>query len=1190
MLTISQAWNSRYSEQKEAHDLDRAICFSKGALVMCSRHPNLLSAPNVLGDCDSKLQEEFDISEDGGHNSKETFFPQNPLHPLALRQLGDYLLTRFELRRENHDLDSSINYLRELALFVPGDLDRSGSLTQLAYCLLTRYRNRGEIHDLEEAIRYNRQALLLPQPSQDPPTTLCNLGVCLHYLQRQKGGVEIIVEAAAYLKEAARKWPLEHPQRASCLFSLGNCLMSKYRVQHRMEDLEASIQCLEEALSLQNSDNPERPSVLHNLSVSHQTYYEHQGGMKNLEWAISRQREAMQQFNAEDQDRELKLLSLGWCLLRTYEQQGSVSDLDESIRLFMEVRSRWSPGNQQRPLVLFRIALALYARYLHSGSLQDLEEAISSEQEAVLLQSLGESEGSGNLGIYLWSRYERLGKAQDLEKALEYMRKALLHCSSADPQRSKLLTNLAQCIWSQYRRLDRIEDLEEAIKCDTEALSLQPVGHPLRSTTLSDLGRCYSARHRHPGASIQDLERAIQYERESLGLRQVGHPLRSVSLNTMGAYILKKSYMERNTDLLEEAIRYHKEALLLNPIGRPRRSFTLRCLGGCYDTQSRLTGNTAPLKDAIQYYQESINNCAPDDPLLVTSLASLAFVMMKAKNAFPGVYSYHDAEALFEQAVYHPAATLKDRFQVATSWITEGKDAAGISAYQACLELADQFIHLRPSVHSRRQLLSGDSIPRTLASDAAALAIENGDLHKAIELLEQGRTIIWSQLASYHPQLHALQDKAPELAARFEKLSTQLQALALAQNIEETPKQSMMEEAREYRVISDEWNTVADQIRQVDGFANFMKHPSFSFLRQLAQNGPVIVVNLGNSRCDAIIIMNDLDPVVVPLSDTSIPDTVRTIINFHAALEKGSAGRPGILQILRMLWDDIVHPVVNKLRELGVAPKSRIWWCPTCIAALLPLHAAGPCRSNQPNLPDIYISSYAPTLSALVESFRIMSPTTLSHHSFSPRLLLVTQPEAPGQAKIPCVWKELQRIEATVPLLDILQNENGNHQAVLEGLKTHSWIHISSHGVQDFEDPFNSCFRLHDKPLTLLDIIDSRRPDAQFAFLSACHSAAGDLIRPDETVSLASALQFIGFRSVIGTMYAMADIDGPQVAEEVYKHLFRRMQKLDGVEGSNPDLLVDYRDAAEALNIATKALRDSGVPVERWINFVHIGA
>jgi CHAT domain-containing protein len=114
----------------------------------------------------------------------------------------------------------------------------------------------------------------------------------------------------------------------------------------------------------------------------------------------------------------------------------------------------------------------------------------------------------------------------------------------------------------------------------------------------------------------------------------------------------------------------------------------------------------------------------------------------------------------------------------------------------------------------------------------------------------------------------------------------------------------------------------------------------------------------------------------------------------------------------------------------------------------------------------------------------------------------------------------------------------------------------------------------------MADLIKARLSKAELALLSACHSAATDVRNtPDEVIHFAAALQFCGFRSVVGTLWGMFDIDGPDLAEDFYRYMFREVNGIG-----------DFRDSAKALNHATQAMRGRRVPMDRWINFVHIGA
>ncbi|KAH9052215.1 hypothetical protein EDB87DRAFT_1659840 [Lactarius vividus] len=86
----------------------------------------------------------------------------------------------------------------------------------------------------------------------------------------------------------------------------------------------------------------------------------------------------------------------------------------------------------------------------------------------------------------------------------------------------------------------------------------------------------------------------------------------------------------------------------------------------------------------------------------------------------------------------------------------------------------------------------------------------------------------------------------------------------------------------------------------------------------------------------------------------------------------------------------------------------------------------------------------------------------------------------------------------------------------------------------------------------------------------------------DEILHLAAAVQYCGFRSVVGTMWAMADVDGQELAKHFYKALFSNSKREQG----GPY----YERSAKALWVAVRKLRRKKLTLERWVNFVHYGA
>jgi len=224
---------------------------------------------------------------------------------------------------------------------------------------------------------------------------------------------------------------------------------------------------------------------------------------------------------------------------------------------------------------------------------------------------------------------------------------------------------------------------------------------------------------------------------------------------------------------------------------------------------------------------------------------------------------------------------------------------------------------------------------------------------------------------------------------------------------------------------------------------------------------------------------------------------------------------------------------------------------------------------------DLYISSYTPTLSALIQSrHRDSGSRSLN----KPSILLVAQPNS----SLPTVGGEIQVVRALDTEVTSLILAAATPAAVIDGFHHHGFVHFACHGTLEAGKPFEAGFELHgDARLTLLDIVRAHLPAAEFAFLSACHTAEvteGSVI--DEGLHLAAAVQYCGFRSVVGTMWAMADIDGRDLAKHFYKALF-----------SDSSEIPYHERSAKALQFAVKKLRRKrGIALERWVNFVHYGA
>lgn len=202
-------------------------------------------------------------------------------------------------------------------------------------------------------------------------------------------------------------------------------------------------------------------------------------------------------------------------------------------------------------------------------------------------------------------------------------------------------------------------------------------------------------------------------------------------------------------------------------------------------------------------------------------------------------------------------------------------------------------------------------------------------------------------------------------------------------------------------------------------------------------------------------------------------------------------------------------------------------WCPTSDFAFLPLHAAGVYVHDVECCSDYVVSSYTPTVTILLEARRGVQPVRTS----DAKVFLVAEANAPDVEPLDSVSDEVGTIRVSLPpgtvvgigdASDERSVTRATVQAVLDGLPDATVLHLACHGQQDPGDPLQSGFLLHDGRLTVRHLMGARLPRAFLAFLSACETAKGDGAHADQAVHLAAAMLFVGFRSVIGTMWCVA--------------------------------------------------------------------
>ncbi|KAL5501093.1 hypothetical protein ACEPAH_9480 [Sanghuangporus vaninii] len=972
--------------------------------------------------------------------------------------------------------------------------------------------------------------------------------------------------------------------------------------------------------------------------------------MHDLDESISLHRKALTLVLNDDYDCAAVLTNLANALWIRFEQKSQESDLQEAIHAFRRAQDIFRPEDPHYIRSLNGLGNALQFR----GSPTDIEEAISCYRKALELSFPGSIESAqwlSNLSGALGRRYEITEDRDYLNESMECLRRALQTLPPEHFQYPATLINLTELLRLLFTLTGEMDFLEEMIFRNRAALDLVAPAHPFRPCVLSTIALSLFTRFERTH-QIEDLDETIIHFHDALQLLPHGHVWRGSSLSHLGIALWTRFGVTRCRKDIEESITYHRDA-----VKTERNASFLNNLAEALQSHFRWCGRLESLEESISLLREVLQILPPESQVVGTVLMNLGVslslkvmvretcdlekqeveeavtCLRKAVELIPVGHQYHsgslDNLARSLALRYHltrqeedlegsircfRAATINDsssifyRLIAAKEWASVARSyrhESTLEAYRFTMELVESQLALTPTVTMQHNLLKDESRYSTFCSEAASHAIGMGHLELAVELLEHGRALLWSEMRGFRTSIDTLMEKNMVLANRFLRTSRELEALATTSpnaamhtplSCEKPPfdYQNITDQAyAKKRRLATELNEIKEEIRIIPGFENFLRNAPFETLRKAAAEGPVIIMNRCQFRSDIIILLYHQRPSCIPLPENFYVDTKmleEELSNIRT--EKGpdsQAYNSKLLSTLKSIWDLAVGRIVEELDKLGIEKNSRIWWCPTSILSALPLHAAARIittpegKKKYQYLSDIYVSSYTPTLTALIDA---QSSTIGESYPDQPsRFLIVAQPDETLES----VQEEVESICDVVKMAgraDLLNNLTGmagNRDDVLVNLRDHSWVHFACHGHLSSTDPFQSSFQLYGNTrLTLLDISKDNIPNAELAFLSACHSAeqpAG--AARDEVLHLAAAMQFSGFRSVIGTMWALKDEDGPFVAKTFYKYMLSEEKQTESV----------CERSARALNEAIRHLQKKAKKnYERWVNFIHIGA
>ncbi|MEV4021065.1 CHAT domain-containing tetratricopeptide repeat protein [Nonomuraea angiospora] len=907
----------------------------------------------------------------------------------------------------------------------------------------------------------------------------------------------------------------DHPQHADIMANLAVMLFHRYEREGDVAALDESIGLGRMAVAGELVD---RPGVLDNVEMALQARV---GSAPELLEELIGVLEELVELAPDEVARRGRLAI---ALQERYMRVGELDDLDRAIAMLRTVRDQ---GNA--------LAHLLWMRFDRTGRRDDLREARG-------LAGGPDAFGAHTLGMILQSSFSLTGELDELDAAVGELTRAYAGTPMDDPDFGLYACNLGNALRLRFEAGGALTDLDEAVRVCRESVEATPGDNPRYPYYASTLGGALQLRADRVD-SAQDLDAAVVALRAAVRAAGDGHPDWAMFGSNLAGALRARNDLDEAIDLLRRAVTAVP--------GQPRLGQYWNNLSDAMRSRFEATGEAADLEEAVRAGRTAILLTPADQPGRAAILYSHARVLQAGGQA--------------EEALRHAEQALGTEMAPATwklraAWLA-GDIALTVQPERAA-ELLERAVRLLPEIaprHLRREDQQY-ALGRTsgLVADAAALALTNPATPeserpaRALELLEIGRSVLFSQALQTRGDLSALSASHPRLVERFTRLRDLL-------DLDPSPIQD-----RERRTLAAELSRLVTEIGALSGRTD---------LRDQAGQGPVVTFNVSRHRSDALL-LTETGVAVLPLPALTFETVLDQVTALYRALEViargGSAARRlaaerDLCRILGWLWDAAAGPVLGAL-----GPVPRVWWATGGLLGLLPVHAAGQHSAGDGRtVLDRVVSSYTPTIAALRHARR-ESPPALTGQT-----LVVAMPTTPGASELAFVPDEVDLLSRQLPDVTVLDTPTGDE--VLNHLPSARIAHFACHAVSDPDDPSRSRLLLQDHevaPLTVTRLGALRLDQAVLAYLSACETAVTrnlDLL--EESIHLATAFQLAGYRQVVGTLWRVDDWAAGQLAGAFYAAM------IDGV------------DAAEGVRHAVRALRDQSAAMPSlWAAHLHVGA
>jgi tetratricopeptide (TPR) repeat protein len=670
----------------------------------------------------------------------------------------------------------------------------------------------------------------------------------------------------------------------------------------QLVDIEAAIAAMERAVDLTADNHPLKPYLLSNLATSLQIRFERLGEGSDIAAAIVAMRCAIN-FMPDDQPHKVThLINLGNCLQTAFSLIGDLSDLEEAIMVDRRAVELIPDSHPLKPAALTALGQALVRHFVRLGDYTVIEDALLVTRRAVRLTPAHHPDYAARLnavGTALATRFERSDEHLDIANAISAFREAINLTPDTHPSKPEFLNNLGNALVGHFKWVHELADLDEGVSATRRAVELTPDKHPNKAGHLNNLGNCLKVRFGQRGEFV-DIDDSIAALRHAVKLTFDGHYLKPGRLSNLGSCLAIRFQKLGELIDIEDAIAASLRAVSLTPNGDYFKSVRLYNLGSNLNTLLRSSLRREHYDQAHGYYLAAF-----ESPSVSSS------TKLRAAVAAARMCSEFRDLAASEELV--------------------------LQAHKRVFEAIPSFIGLGQSnSHRIFQLARWDIGSAIGAAASAALYANQPSL--ALEWLEQGRSIVWAQLDRLQSPCDGLRGRHPDLAEELDRVSASLRKAgglrdrtgAIIAGPEHEPAFPTAPEnaALYHRNLARHYEALITRIRALDGFVDFLRPKTVAQLAPACRDGPVAVITVHTTRCDALVLCPQARVVHVPLPEFSLELAEK----LHASVVKGTGGRYArsrndrailiqmsqstqIRHVLKILWLRVVQPVLSSIEN-----------------------------------------------------------------------------------------------------------------------------------------------------------------------------------------------------------------------------------------------------------------------------------